>query len=196
MAAEPESAQGLPLAIGVALAQVVENAVGADVSLKWPNDVLVGARKLAGILVELVVTGRSTHALVGIGLNVRVPDYVARTIDQPWVDLAALGGELPSRNVLAARLVDEVHGTLARFREVGFDAVERARWHRLDAFHDAPVEVRRGDDVFTGVERGVDASGRLRIETAGEIVLLDSGETSIRRLASDATAGDRSGAGS
>lgn len=74
----PETARGLSLAVGAAVAEALERVHGIDVDLKWPNDLLIEGRKLGGILVELALVRGRCHALIGIGVNVRVPAYVDR----------------------------------------------------------------------------------------------------------------------
>ena len=68
----PQSARGLSLVVGVAVAEALERLHGVNVQLKWPNDLLVGGRKLGGILVELAPAGSACCALIGVGINVRV----------------------------------------------------------------------------------------------------------------------------
>src|SRR5690606_26503292 len=100
---------GLSLVAGVAVVEALHASGVAQARLKWPNDVVVadGARlrKLGGILVE----GGGEHAaparaVVGIGLNVRMPAQAGAGIDQPWTDLQALA-DPPPRSVLAAGLL-------------------------------------------------------------------------------------------
>ncbi|MEE4298703.1 MAG: biotin--[acetyl-CoA-carboxylase] ligase [Pseudomonadales bacterium] len=184
LAGGPESAGGLSLVMGVAVADALERLHGIDVALKWPNDLLVGGRKLGGILVELAMARGRCHALIGIGVNVRLPGYVARAIDQPWIDLAALGVRAPARNETAAALISSVRAMAQTFRGHGFDARLRARWQARDPFFGREVIVSGRDDVITGIARGIDDSGELLVDTPRGRRSVGAGEVSIR-LADD-----------
>ena len=160
----------LPLAAGVAVAEavaeVVAEVVGSEARLKWPNDVLVGGRKVAGILVE----GRPQEgwAVVGIGLNVAV-----RHADFP-AELRETAGTLglepdaiePTLSALLSRLERWVAADAGEL----VDAV-RAR----DALLGRPVRWAGG----RGVGAGIDAGGRLLVETDAGTVALDAGEVHL-----------------
>jgi len=180
---------GLSLAVGVAVAEALRALGVATVGLKWPNDVYWQGRKLGGILVELAGEADGpTRAVIGVGVNHRMPAESAALIDQDWVDLATvLPGALPSRNAIAARLLDELVGAAQRFAEAGLAPFLPA-WDRLDCLRGREVAVQFGDRTVTGREVGVAASGALRIATGqGELEFL-GGEVSVRA----AHRGDRS----
>lgn len=176
----PESSRGLSLAVGVAVAEGLARVSGVDVDLKWPNDLLVGGAKLGGILVELAETGDRTVAIIGIGLNVRIPDYVAHGIDQAWTDLVRAGAVDRSRNALAGGLIASLGDTLDHFREHGFDARLRARWQTRDPFFDRRIVATGVQGTLHGIERGIDESGELLIETDSGMERVGAGEVSIR----------------
>jgi BirA family biotin operon repressor/biotin-[acetyl-CoA-carboxylase] ligase len=190
LAGGPETSRGLSLAVGVAVAEGLGRVSGVDVDLKWPNDLLVGGAKLGGILVELAESGDRTVAIIGIGLNVRVPDYVARSIDQAWTDLVRAGAVDRSRNALAGSLIASLGATLDHFREHGFDARLRSRWQARDPFFGQRIVAIGVQGTLHGIERGIDDSGELLIETASGMERVGAGEVSIR-LAPDA--GDAEG---
>lgn len=176
----PESSRGLSLAVGVAVAEGIDRVTGLDVELKWPNDLLHGGRKLGGILVELAETPAGTVALIGVGLNVQVPAYVARGIDQAWTDLVtAVGGGL-SRNELAASVLSSIARTLVHFRANGFDALLRSRWQARDPFFDRLIIATSERQTLEGTERGIDDDGQLLIATDQGLQRLGAGEVSIR----------------
>ena len=176
----PETARGLSLAVGVAVAEALDRVHGIDVALKWPNDLLVEGRKLGGILVELAMVRGRCHALIGVGVNVRVPAYVARAIDQPWIDLATLGAEAPVRNETAAGVISAVRIMAEAFRADGFDAHMRARWQARDPFFGRTVVVGSPQGTVTGVARGIDEAGELLVDTPDGRRALGAGEVSIR----------------
>lgn len=172
---------GLSLGAGVAVARALESCGAPPLGLKWPNDLVHDGRKLGGILVEL--GGRADgpcHAVIGVGVNCTLGAAAAR-IDQPCTDLAALGAR-PSRNLLAARILEELLQMLDRFADSGFTAVadEFARRDVL-AGHELQVNGDGGD--WVGLGRGVDARGALRVGLADGEAVFDAAEASVRARA-------------
>lgn len=177
----PIGLAGLSLAVGVAVAQALTDVGAAGATLKWPNDVLWDGRKLSGILVEL--SGESegpTHAIIGVGVNVRMPRAAGSAIDQPWTDLAvAAGNATPSRNLVAARLLDRLVAACVAFRDEGL-APFLVRWRELDGLAGRPVRVTVGERVVDGTALGVAPSGALRLATADGEREFHGGEVSLR----------------
>lgn len=172
---------GLSLAAGVAVAEALQ-ALGADgVRLKWPNDLLVDGHKLGGLLVEgSGEPAGAARAVVGLGLNVRMPPVQASVIDQPWTDLARVLGEPPRRSALVAHLLDHLLPALELFDREGL-APFLPRYAALDALRGRQVAVHGGDgSVHGGTALGVAEDGALRIETGGGERRFHSGEVSVR----------------
>ncbi len=175
---------GLSLVAGVAVVEALQAAGFDEARLKWPNDVVVadGARlrKLGGILVE----GGGEHAgparaVVGIGLNVRMPAAAAAAIDQPWIDLAALRPRPPSRNALASALLAHLLPALAQFDREGL-APFLPRHAAHDVLAGQPVRVLAGDGEHAGIALGLAADGALRVRLAGGERGFHAGEVSLR----------------
>jgi BirA family biotin operon repressor/biotin-[acetyl-CoA-carboxylase] ligase len=177
---------GLSLAIGVALACALES-LGVqseqNIRLKWPNDVLLQGRKLAGILIELVSgahAGEGTAVVIGIGLNLRLPQDLPDEIRRGAAALAETEAVLPAVHELLARLLIALGKQLEQFAVTGFAAVHAA-WQQRHAFADCPVRLL--DEVSpprTGICRGVDAQGALLLETTAGLQHVVSGEVSLR----------------
>lgn len=175
----PSALTGLPLAIGVACAAALES-LGVDaVALKWPNDILRGGAKLGGILVEVQGDPQGpVAAVVGVGVNVRIPDDARRLIDQPVADLA----DVPygSRNTVLARLLAALADALARFEREGL-APLRAEWLRRHAFQGARVRlVAPAGRAVEGVAAGIAEDGALLLETGAGVQRFYAGEVSLR----------------
>jgi BirA family biotin operon repressor/biotin-[acetyl-CoA-carboxylase] ligase len=173
--------QGLSLAVAVALAQALRDLGVPDCILKWPNDVLARGRKLAGILVE--VGGEwngDSHAVIGIGINARMPDPGAR-IEQPWIDLQQLcDARAPTRHALARAVLERVLQGLAAFAAQGWPAFAEA-WRAFDGLRGERVTVH-DTNPWTGIAEGVDAFGHLLLRTAdGTVHAVSAGEVSVRR---------------
>jgi BirA family biotin operon repressor/biotin-[acetyl-CoA-carboxylase] ligase len=148
--------------------------------LKWPNDLLWRHLKLAGILIELAgdVMG-PTIAVIGVGLNLRLPDTVKSRIDQPVVDLARMGLEV-DRNVLFADLLKGLDAVLTEFSRAGF-APLRDEWDNLHAYQDKMVRMRMPDkSEIEGRVKGVDDDGALLVQTRSGPRKFYGGELSLR----------------
>jgi BirA family biotin operon repressor/biotin-[acetyl-CoA-carboxylase] ligase len=173
----------LPLAVGLALANALEADGFANVELKWPNDLTHRGRKLGGILVELSgdALGPSL-AVIGVGLNVRLPAGARREIGQPVVDLAGIApGRSIDRNALLANIARELIAVLEAYAAKGF-APLRAAWQRRHAFQKQPVQILLPDGGrVRGEVVGVDADGALVLDSRGRRLRFVSGEVSLRR---------------
>lgn len=169
---------GLPLAVGVALADALA-AQGVQVQLKWPNDVLKDGAKLAGILVETqAASDGGVWAVIGIGLNLLMPDALEAQIKRPAAGAPWLAQM--DRALLMATLLDALQACLARFDTLGFGAFS-ARWNSLHAYRNTEVSIIDGGVVLhRGTAAGVDDNARLLLDTdSGRIEIL-SGDVSLR----------------
>jgi BirA family biotin operon repressor/biotin-[acetyl-CoA-carboxylase] ligase len=174
---------GLSLAVGVAAARALEDHAARGVSLKWPNDLVHGDAKLGGILVELAGEFMGPcHAIIGIGINMHLPESTRRMLDRPCTDLARLcGGAAPSRSELAAALVARLTEALEAFDDAGF-APDAAAWAERDALAGRPVRVEDARGEIRGIAEGVDARGALQVRTTAGLRSIESGEVSVRPL--------------
>ena len=175
--------EGLSLSVGVAVARALASCGLPPVQLKWPNDVLFEGAKLGGILLEM--TGDAAGAcqvVVGVGLNVSMPQASAATIDQAWTDIDSITGrEHPGRNALLAALLNELLPLIASFEDQGF-ARWRDDWLVLDAFAGVPVLLHTGGEPMAGIARGVDWRGALQLETTTGVQSVYGGEISLRAV--------------
>jgi BirA family transcriptional regulator, biotin operon repressor / biotin---[acetyl-CoA-carboxylase] ligase len=176
-----QSLAGLSLAVGLAIARAVNRHSRHPARLKWPNDVLVDYRKLAGILVEVQgdMNG-AAFAVVGVGLNVRLNEAQRDAVDQAVVDLAEMGVTV-GRNQLLADCLLELHAVLGLFRARGFAAL-RGDWLALDAYAGKPVALSLPDARRVhGVAEGVDETGAFLLrDAAASLVPYSGGEISLR----------------
>ena len=165
----PTDWSGLSLAVGLA---VVES-LHPDLRLKWPNDVWLQERKLAGILIETVAVGELRYAVVGVGINILLPR--AQDLRTP---AAALCEVLPDVNaagalgLVAAPLVRAI----LRFGAEGFGPL-RTAFHARDLLYGRELVC---SDGTTGMARGVDAAGALLLHTENGLKKISSAEVSVR----------------
>lgn len=178
--AAPGGLHGLSLALGVAAAEALAGLGVDGVGLKWPNDLLLGGRKLGGLLIELSAESAGPwHVVAGAGINLRMPQAAAARIDQPWTELGAGGAARQGRNRLAGALLGALLLALERFGRAGFETF-RAGWEQRDVTRGREVEVRDGAQLRRGVALGVDADGALLLREAGTTRRFVSGEVSLR----------------
>lgn len=169
VALQPPDWSGLSLAVGLS----VVRSLHPELQLKWPNDVWLRGRKLAGILIETTAIGALRYAVIGVGMNVQArPGEGLRTAP------AALQELLPGLDAggcllrIAAPLVQAVQA----FSVQGFAPLQRT-FHSRDALWGGSVVCSDGTQ---GVAHGVDASGALLVHTAQGVVRIHSAEVSVR----------------
>ncbi len=180
----PQQAQGLlglPLAVGVAVAEVLLQQ-SVPVQLKWPNDILKEGKKLAGILIETSPVpereGGGTWTVIGVGLNLKMPHELEAEIgnavaDAPW--LAQM-----DRSTLMAYLLNALARALEQFEQQGFTAFS-ARWNGLHAYAQQMVRILdQGQIVHEGIATGVDEAGCLTLLTPQGPVAVVAGDVSLR----------------
>jgi len=170
----------LPLAVGVAIARALESSGVHGVGLKWPNDLVHDAAKLGGMLIEIAGDALGpSFVVVGVGINVRLPQSLREGIGQAVTDLASIAAPV-DRNRLLADIAAELHAVLSRYARDGFVAF-RAEWLRRHALHDRLVEVRLPNGGVThGMVAGVDERGALLLDRDGRRMRFVSGEVSVR----------------
>jgi BirA family biotin operon repressor/biotin-[acetyl-CoA-carboxylase] ligase len=169
---------GLPLAVGVALAETL-GTLGVPVQLKWPNDVMRDGAKLAGILVETqAAADGAIWAVIGCGVNLLLPDELEAAVGRPVASAPWLAQM--DRNLLMATLLSRLAAILAEFDDTGF-APFAGRWNALQGWRGEAVNILdQGVVVQHGHAAGVDDQGRLLLDTpAGRSAVL-SGDVSLR----------------
>lgn len=175
----PAAAIGLSLVIGIIMAEVLQELGAENVRVKWPNDLYLGDRKLAGILVELTgKTGDAAQIVIGAGINLAMRHAESDVINQGWVNLQEAGVVI-ERNTLAVRLINELRAALQSFEQEGLSPW-LSRWKKLDNFIDCPVKLIIGEREIFGISRGIDAQGALLLEQDGVIKPWMGGEISLR----------------
>jgi len=177
----PVAAMGLSLVIGVVTAEVLQALGASEVRVKWPNDLYLNDRKLAGILVELTgKTGDAAQIVIGIGINLAMNSPDTSIVNQGWINLQEAGVKI-DRNTLAASLVNKMRESLERFEREGL-APFIGRWSKLDNFINRPVKLLIGDREIPGIARGIDQQGGLLLEQDGKVKSWVGGEISLRPL--------------
>jgi BirA family biotin operon repressor/biotin-[acetyl-CoA-carboxylase] ligase len=170
---EPARLPGLSLAAAVAVADALTRTAGVTPRLKWPNDVLVGGRKLAGILLETRLSGDQATTILGVGVNLsqRVfPAELSATATSVWL----VSGRLVDRDSLLAALLDALGEWRRRLERQGFAPI-RKRWRALADTLGRAVTVDGVSGIAVDVDADgalvvADADGRRRRVVAGEVL--------------------------
>ena len=178
------SLSGLSLAIGVAVVRALTELGINHIGLKWPNDIYWRDKKLGGILIE--ISGESSGectAIIGLGLNLYLPEKTTATITQPWTDLDKITTQNNySRNALSSLLLNHLLPVLATFETQTFKHY-LSEWRSYDCMQGREVSIYRGQHQFDGIIVGIDDNGMLLLkETITHIIkTFASGEVSFRK---------------
>lgn len=175
----PAAAMGLSLVVGIVMAEVLHKLGAGDVRVKWPNDLYLNDKKLAGILVELTgKTGDAAQLVIGAGINLTMRESTTNVISQDWINLQE-AGVIIDRNKLTAELLSELRLAVVKFENEGLSAFI-SRWREMDNYLDRPVKLIIGNQEVYGVARGIDQQGALLLEQNGNIKPYIGGEISLR----------------
>lgn len=175
----PSAVSALSLVAGIAVAQTLTALDVENVSLKWPNDVLLNGLKVGGILVELFSASSPMLAVIGIGLNYGSGQQLRDQLEVSVGDLTDML-ERPARNRLCAGLIESVYTHVAHFNQVGFKTFLK-HWNQLDALAGKPVTVSMDNAEFTGTAKGIREDGALLIcDSNGVQQALVAGDVSIK----------------
>ncbi|MEY4475666.1 MAG: bifunctional protein BirA [Pseudomonadota bacterium] len=175
----PAAAIGLSLAVGIVMAEVLCKLGAEQVRVKWPNDLYLNDKKLAGILVELTgKTGDAAQLVIGAGINLTMRESATNVINQDWINLQEAGVNI-NRNKLTAELLSELRLAVVKFEKEGLSAFI-SRWREMDNYLDRPVKLIIGDQEIFGIARGIDEQGALLLEQNGNVRPYIGGEISLR----------------
>ena len=170
---------GLSLVVGLVVVEALQGLGFAGIAVKWPNDIMVGDRKLGGVLIDVRADAQATAVVIGIGINVSMPPETGATVDQPWCDLSMLSGPPVSRDLLAAAILDVLLPALEEFATQGWPAFA-VRWQHYDLLAGKSVRILEGARAHEGLAMGVDASGALRVRMDSGEHCFRGGEVSVR----------------
>ena len=177
----PSTITGLGLAVALCVTEKLNERFSLGVEIKWPNDLMVGDKKLAGVLID--VAGESSGAcnvVVGLGLNVDQADWSKEVkSDYQWQDLKSLGVSV-NRNELASMLINALVEMFEEFTVDGFTSMVE-RWNALSSHAGKQVSVGSGELAVIGQMQGVNALGALLLEdTAGQRHVFSESTVSVR----------------
>lgn len=172
---------GLSLVVGLAVVTALTDLGFRGLQLKWPNDVLLDGRKLAGILLEMRGDPSGLcHVVVGIGINLRSDPVRMAAVDQPWTALDQAGFRQAERNRLAGALLNKLLTALQMFEQAGF-APFMPLWQQFDCSFGRELALHTVAGAVHGRGLGVNQSGALLLELPdGSVQRFHGGEVSLR----------------
>ncbi|WP_348748960.1 bifunctional biotin--[acetyl-CoA-carboxylase] ligase/biotin operon repressor BirA [Pseudomonas rhodesiae] len=170
--------EGLSLVVGLAVMQALRDSGVSRAGLKWPNDVLVDGKKIAGILLELVGDPADIcHVVLGIGINVNMQEVEG--VDQEWTSVALETGGTVNRNAVVAQLSMQLQRYLECHQKLGFTALQE-EWELNHLWQGRLVSLVAGVSRIDGRVLGIDGQGALRLSVAGAEKTYSGGELSLR----------------
>ena len=175
----PERVPQIPLVVGVALYEAFRD-LGAEVAIKWPNDILHRGAKLAGILTEMRAEPGHVQAVVaGIGINIRHPaDGWPDDIHQAVTDLSTAARRPLRRLDVAERVIRNLDACYAMYLHEGFDPL-RDRWWAAHAASGTQVRVHNGSSYVQGTAIAIDHDGALLLSTDGDTRRIIAGDLEL-----------------
>ena len=178
---EPQYAPTLTLVMGMAVAKAVKN-LGFDVSIKWPNDVVVSHKKICGILTEMGVRdGKIDYAVIGVGINVNIREFPEEMADKA-TSLYLESGKEFDRSQIPGLVMEAFEKYYEKFAATCDLSGLKEEYESILANYNQPVRVL-AKEPYEGVARGITDGGELLVEkTDGTIVAVSAGEVSVRGL--------------
>ena len=178
---EPQYAPTLTLVMGMAVAKAMKS-LGFDVSIKWPNDVVVSHKKICGILTEMGVRdGKIDYAVIGVGINVNIKEFPEEMADKA-TSLYLESGKEFDRSQIPGLVMEAFEKYYEKFAATCDLSGLKEEYESILANYNQPVRVL-AKEPYEGVARGITDGGELLVEkTDGTIVAVSAGEVSVRGL--------------
>ena len=174
---EKEDLSGLSIAVALSVNKVLSK-INVMSLIKWPNDLLVGNKKICGILIETAKVGELTKVVIGIGINVNM-EY-SELIDQEWTSIKLEKKQSVDRNSIITEMINQLCITLNKFEQEEFDYFLN-KFTSLDLLKDKEFTLKdKPNETFIG--KGIDNKGLLIAQNLKDqrIVKFSSGEVSLK----------------
>ena len=172
-----EDLSGLSIAVALSVSKVLTK-INVMSLIKWPNDLLVGNKKICGILIETAKVGELTKVVIGIGINVNM-EY-SELIDQEWTSIKLEKKQSVDRNSIITEMINQLCITLNKFEQEEFDYFIN-KFTSLDLLRDKEFTLKdKPNETFIG--KGIDNKGLLIAQNLKDqrIVKFSSGEVSLK----------------
>jgi BirA family biotin operon repressor/biotin-[acetyl-CoA-carboxylase] ligase len=172
---------GLSLVVGLAICHALETSLilKDKIYVKWPNDIVVAAQKIAGVLIEAQAEANGyCRVVMGMGINVNMQHAAQDEINQAWQALQNLTGSYIDRNILVINLINTLIDYLERFSQEGLKSFI-TQWERKDILFGHPVQLRPISKEYQGIGAGINAQGHLLLKNEHGIHAFSCGDTSL-----------------
>ena len=174
---------GLSLVVSLAVIKTLNHfKLPQPLWVKWPNDILCEAKKLAGILIDIKAEAHDgCYVIIGIGININlsIKHILEQEISQPWTSLSAITGKNIDRNTVTALLIHQLIISLDQFRLEGLSAFLED-WKKTDFLFNKNIRLKNHHKIINGKSRGINTLGHLLVESSdGSLQAYSSGDTSV-----------------
>lgn len=173
---------GLSLVVGLATALAIEknSPLPSPIQIKWPNDLIIQDKKMAGILIEIQTEPhRGWDIIIGIGINVNMTNASQKEINQDWSSLYLISKQYIDRNVLCASLINYLKQYLQYFMENGLGYF-MTEWEQRDYLKGRTVQLNSHQHFFSGIAQGINQQGNLLLSMAdNSLQAFSSGDTTL-----------------
>lgn len=179
---EPQYASMLTLVMGLSVAQAV-GELGVEVSIKWPNDVVVSHKKICGILTEMgIEKGRIREVVIGDGINVNLAE-ISEELQDKATSLYLETGKTYDRNQLIGLIMEKFEKNYDKFVRTCDLSLLMEEYNAMLANRQQPVRILDKINPYEGVALGINEQGELLVrDTEGVLRIVRSGEVSVRGL--------------
>ncbi len=168
----------LPLCVAVAVAQALEQRTGLSVECKWPNDLLISDKKVAGILIESTVKqNRVENVVIGIGINVNQSTFGGELNKKATSLKIELGHEV-DRSSLFQSILQSIESTYSHVTSKGFQSILPS-WLSRTSMLNRQISVSQEGTVFSGIVKGLSNEGGLVLRTGTSEKTLFAGDVTI-----------------
>ena len=165
---------GLSLVVALAIVKSLEEACTIErLSIKWPNDIYFGDKKLSGILLENQLHGDKQSVVIGVGVNYALGENLG--CETPWIDLTTISDSVTNIKVLTAAIINTILAYVKRFEKNGFEDFQ-SEWVAYDMLKGQRAKVERASNPFAGEVMGVNSKGALLISNENGIEVMYSSE--------------------
>ncbi|MGE4570354.1 MAG: biotin--[acetyl-CoA-carboxylase] ligase [Gammaproteobacteria bacterium] len=165
---------GLSLVVALAIVKSLEEACTIErLSIKWPNDIYFGEKKLSGILLENQLHGDKQSVVIGVGVNYALGENLG--CETPWIDLTTISDSVTNIKVLTAAIINTILAYVKRFEKNGFEDFQ-SEWIAYDMLKGQRAKVERASNPFAGEVMGVNSKGALLISNENGIEVMYSSE--------------------
>ncbi|AMA64937.1 Bifunctional ligase/repressor BirA [Candidatus Arsenophonus lipoptenae] len=172
--------KGLSLVASIVIAETLNKLCQNSIKVKWPNDIYLNGRKLAGILIEIKgQVSNKIHIVIGIGINISMNYHYKENIDQDWINFEQTGIQL-ERNLIAGQIILALRRELVQFEKYGLSPFIN-RWMILDIFLHKKVKLNIGNHFEIGIEKGINQDGAILLEQHGKIISYFGDNISLRK---------------